>query len=82
MMNIRAITKRNVELSAPHYYGYEVYFGFMPDSNMGALAPLSRKIVIRKWLAENAISTLIKVEPHRVVFDNEDDAALCYLAFK
>jgi hypothetical protein len=81
-MTLRATHMTPTDLPEPHYYGYAVHFGFEPNSNMGALSKLSHEIVIRKWLHENAAGLLIKVQGHRLVFGDADDAMLCYLAFR
>lgn len=81
-MSIRARHMKPTEISAPDYFGYEVYFGFQANSNMGALRRLSKEIIIRKWLRDNNAASFIRVEGHRVLFRDETDAMLCYLAFR
>ncbi len=76
---IKAHRVYGADLPEPDYFGYAVDFS---DGFRGALAPLSNEIVVRKWLADNGMETVIKVQPHRVVFSEEGDAVICYLAFK
>ena len=71
---------RPTEMCAPHWYGYEVYFG-LDDGHRGVLTRLDNQLAVRRWLLQNPQPSLIDVEGWRVTFAMEDDARRFFEAF-
>ena len=80
-VQITARHMRATELYAPHWYGYEVYFG-LDDRHRGVLSHLQNELAIRDWLRRNECPSMIEITGHRVTFHNEDDAQRMFEAWR